>query len=136
MPGFIIHLAEARRILDVMKTEYGEDGLYELYERFALGCILPDITDDKEKTHFRPEWQKNLITKYPDIDMVLRAYEGKQLTPEDMGIITHLRMDQLYVERLWPEYFTFRDANGRETKVWDDISYVDMKCGGRVPLKT
>lgn len=85
MPGFIIHLAEARRIVDVMKTEYGEDGLYELYERFALGCILPDITDDKEKTHFRPEWQKNLITKYPDIDLVLKAYEGKQLTPEDMG---------------------------------------------------
>lgn len=136
MPGFIIHLAEARRIVDVMKTEYGEDGLYELYERFALGCILPDITDDKEKTHFRPEWQKNLITKYPDIDLVLKAYEGKQLTPEDMGIITHLRMDQLYVERLWPEYFTFKDANGRETKVWADISYVDMKSGGRVPLNT
>lgn len=136
MPGFIIHLAEARRIVDVMKTEYGEDGLYENYERFALGCILPDITDDKEKTHFRPEWQRRLITKYPDIGMVLKAYEGKPLAPEDIGIITHLRMDQLYVERLWPEYFTFRDVDGHETKVWDDISYVDMKDGRKVPLNT
>lgn len=111
MPGFLMHLAEGEMLLKNISDK-------KIRELFLLGCVLPDVTDDKDLTHLRPEKQKYLITKYPDMSMILNKY-GKffslPLTCEnaiDMGILAHLHLDALYVEDFWPRYFSFEDEAG------------------------
>ena len=98
MPGYIIHLCEGRYIAD--KLHISKESQPELLNDFLLGCVLPDAVMDKALTHFRPEWQNDLITKYPDIDHILSEYPVEAMTPADLGILAHLMMDAAYVEEI------------------------------------
>lgn len=119
MPGFLMHLIEGEMIINKINTgvTFTEDSCLSAIkaapEQFLLGCILPDITDNKEKTHFRPTWQKNLITKYPDLAHIRSLYpDCAALSPADLGILAHLHLDTHYVTDFWPDYFTITDADG------------------------
>ena len=92
---------------------------------FQLGAVLPDAAD-KSLTHFRPTYQDSLITKYPDMDLILKRYPVNRMTITDLGILAHLYMDALYVEMFWPQYFRFEDSSNAETTVTDDIDHVRM----------
>ena len=72
MPGFLMHLVEGEMILNNLKKQINISKTFK--EEFMLGCILPDVTSDKERTHFRPLYQKYQITKYPDMTAVYALY--------------------------------------------------------------
>ena len=120
MPGYIIHLCEGRYIAD--KLHISKESQPELLNDFLLGCVLPDAVTDKALTHFRPEWQNDLITKYPDIDHILSEYPVEAMTPADLGILAHLMMDAAYVEEFWPQYFQFEAGDNTPTCVTRDMS--------------
>ena len=124
MPGYIIHLCEGRYIAD--KLHISKESQPELLNDFLLGCVLPDAVMDKALTHFRPEWQNDLITKYPDIDHILSEYPVEAMTPADLGILAHLMMDAAYVEEFWPQYFQFEAGDNTPTCVTRDIDHVRM----------
>ena len=117
MPGFLMHLIEGEMIINKMNAGITSavscrSAIKAAPEQFLLGCILPDITDNKEKTHFRPTWQKNMITKYPDLTHIRSLYpDSAALSPADLGILTHLHLDTHYVTDFWPNYFNITDAN-------------------------
>ena len=115
MPGYIIHLCEGRYIAD--KLHISKESQPELLNDFLLGCVLPDAVMDKALTHFRPEWQNDLITKYPDIDHILSEYPVEAMAPADLGILAHLMMDAAYVEEFWPQYFQFEADDNTPTCV-------------------
>ena len=119
MPGFLMHLIEGEMIINKINTGVTSaadshlSAIKAAPEQFLLGCILPDITDNKEKTHFRPAWQKNLITKYPELAHIRALYpDDAILSPADYGILAHLHLDTHYVTDFWPEYFTIEDPAG------------------------
>ena len=119
MPGFLMHLIEGEMIINKINTGVTSAADSRLLaikadpEQFLLGCILPDITDNKERTHFRPAWQKNLITKYPDLDYIRALYpDDAILSPADYGILAHLHLDTHYVTDFWPDYFTIENTAG------------------------
>ncbi len=131
MPGLLMHLAEGEIILNHINNIKDR-------KLFMLGCILPDVTCDKALTHFRPDSQKNLITKYPDMDYVLNKYKNKKLSPIDMGILAHLHLDACYVKDFWPHFFNFEDKCERKTCDIRNGLFVRVYSRNNeiVPLKT
>ena len=124
MPGYIIHLCEGRYIAD--KLHISKESQPELLNDFLLGCVLPDAVMDKALTHFRPEWQNDLISRCADIDHILSEYPVEAMTPADLGILAHLMMDAAYVEEFWPQYFQFEAGDNTPTCVTRDIDHVRM----------
>lgn len=139
MPGYMMHLCEAQYILDKInysintkkstKTLAGSPEVFDFRksrEQFMLGAVIPDAVEDKSLTHFRPKWQNDLITKYPDLNMLLAAHPLHSFTIADMGVLSHLHMDSLYVNEFWPRYFKFEDKDNNKTEVYNHISHVRM----------
>ncbi|MGN0395331.1 MAG: hypothetical protein ACI4EF_08205 [Coprococcus sp.] len=124
MPGYMFHLAEGQLILN--KLNISSDYSSSFIHDFMLGCSIPDATSNKDFTHFRPIWQKELITKYPDIDYFLNTYESRISTACDFGILAHLQLDNLYVASYWKEHFCFEDKTGHETLIHKNIHHVRM----------
>lgn len=132
MPGYMMHLCEGAHILNSLRLQpsghnYLSEGLSpDFCNDFLLGCVIPDAVSDKSRTHFRPEWQRPLITKYPDIPYILSKYDIHSMTAADLGILAHLMMDTAYVTSFWPRFFRFEDASGNATNVTDQIDHVHM----------
>lgn len=103
MPGFLMHLVEGEMILNNLKKQINISKTFT--EEFMLGCILPDVTSDKERTHFRSLYQKYQITKYPDMTAVYALYGNQELSPIDLGILAHLQLDASYVADFWQHFF-------------------------------
>lgn len=134
MPGFLMHLVEGEIILNRLKNQINIPQTFA--EEFMLGCILPDVTSDKERTHFRPLSQKYQITKYPDMAAVYTLYGDQGLSPIDLGILAHLQLDASYVTDFWQHYFAFEDESGAPSVDTRHPLFVRLlkEQPGRIPL--
>ncbi len=142
MPGFLMHLVHGQMTLDELKKKYS---LSESFcHDFLLGSILPDITTDKELTHFRkyePPVGNHTIKKYPDADALKACYEATSqdapLNPLSLGILAHLYLDAMYVTDLWDGFFTFEDECGNTSTDTRKNLFVHMKETVQIiPLNT
>lgn len=124
MPGFLFHLIEGQMIID--KLNIDKTLSTDFIEGFMFGCIVPDATSNKELTHFRPLWQKELITKYPDMNYILKKYMNTKLSPCDLGILAHLQLDSLYVKEYWDKHFVFEAKDNSRTNVHKCIDHVRL----------
>lgn len=131
MPGYMMHLCEGTYIIN--KLNLSVDDNSGTCNDFLLGTIIPDAVSDKSLTHFRPQWQHDLITKYPDINSVIDAYPTNLMTAADLGIISHLMMDAAYVKDFWPKYFHFESLSDTETAIANDIHHVRMTQNSMQP---
>ena len=144
MPGYMMHLCEAAYIENIILNSDKGDvdtvisrALISVFNspdstnEFLLGTVLPDAVSDKSLTHFRPPWQDNLITKYPNMHYLTERHNPDHLTAADLGILAHLYMDSIYVEEFWPRYFQFEDSSGKPTCVSNNIDHVKMTAISR-----
>lgn len=131
MPGYMMHLCEGTYIIN--KLDLSMDDNTDICNDFLLGTIIPDAVSDKSLTHFRPNWQHDLITKYPDINSVIDAYPPNLMTAADLGIMAHLMMDAAYVKTFWPQYFRFENLSDTETAIANDIHHVRMSKNSMQP---
>lgn len=149
MPGYMMHLCEGCCILNqilrsdskvpdtiLSKLLSAHAASPDFANEFLLGTVIPDAVSDKSLTHFRPKWQDDLITKYPDIPLLISSHTPESLTAADLGILAHLHMDALYVENFWPKYFIFEDAQNKPICVSDDIDHVRMRGLSMQPQDT
>lgn len=134
MPGFLMHLVEGEMILNNFRKQINISKTFT--EEFMLGCILPDVTSDKERTHFRPLYQKYQITKYPDMTTVYALYGNQELSPIDLGILAHLQLDASYVTDFWQHFFVFEDEFGAPSVDTRHPLFVRLLKGqeARIPL--
>jgi hypothetical protein len=122
MPGYIIHLCHAHSILNELNIKKSE----QFYQDFLTGCLFPDATNNKELTHFRPSWQSDKITKYPDLSLVTDRFSLSHMTTCDFGILAHLMLDREYVANFWDDYFRFEDKSDNITTTTSQIHHVRM----------
>jgi hypothetical protein len=122
MPGYIMHLCHANSIIDILNLR--DDDIF--CQSFITGCLIPDATDNKELTHFRPSWQQDKITKYPDIHLVTDKISISEMNACDLGILAHLVLDYEYVCHFWDSYFQFEDKNNNLTSETQRIDHVRM----------
>lgn len=98
MPSFNIHLAVAKRYLDKHNDIKNTLDFYK-------GSIAPDLTDNKDKSHYTaPRKDNELYSNYLMKKVILNRYleENDILTDYDKGVFLHLITDKIF----FTNYFT------------------------------
>lgn len=106
MPGYIIHLVEAKIIIRKLReNDFLKKYSDEWQKRFFWGCLAPDAEekDKKGRTHFWAQ-SENGDVKLPDLRAFVEKYADKLRRrneyPEIFGYYAHLYLDRIF----WDEY--------------------------------
>lgn len=123
MPGHIIHLAAASRVLELNPMDDNASN------EFLLGSIVPDMLErsNKKQSHF---WSDEGFVKFervPDLDAFCRKYGDRLTIPFVLGYYGHLYMDALFMKTSWKTHFTFYDKNRQPNDMFDEVAYVGYR---------
>lgn len=124
MPGYVMHLAEARLILNKLK----ENRSSSWEQAFLLGNLLPDtrLKEGKAVSHFWNPKQLEDISRAPDLSMFLCKYGGRLNEPVILGYYAHLYLDACYVNKYWPRKLCFKNKLGMPEKKTAEIRSVEI----------
>lgn len=109
MPGYVIHIATAQEYLKKHEKEYSID--------FIKGTIAPDLTDDKQKTHYGKSPAYTSLNNYVKLNKIDTDF--------NKGFFLHLITDYLfynkYLEKIEkPQlYYDYDFTNGDLVKKYD-----------------
>lgn len=109
MPGYVIHIATAQEYLKKQKKEYSID--------FIKGTIAPDLTDDKQKTHYGKSPAYTSLNNYVKLNKIDTDF--------NKGFFLHLITDYLfynkYLEKIEkPQlYYDYDFTNGDLVEKYD-----------------
>ncbi len=135
MPGYVMHLAEERMILDQLKAQMTVSDEWE--QRFRTGTLLPDtkLRDEKPLSHFWKPEEAHLLARSPDLDAFMEKYGDRLDDPLVFGYLAHLHLDGLYLQNFWPAFIRFDDARGNPETVREKVTDVlILKNGRHVPV--
>lgn len=127
MPGYVIHMAVASRIL-------GEKGISDssFKDAFLLGNIIPDAMarDSKKESHFWDDDTFTRLNRIPNLEDFLSIYKHKLDNPFVLGYYTHLYMDNLFVREYWNEHFELLDKDMRPENSYELVSNIRLRSTG------
>ena len=84
MPNISSHMSVAKRVGELLNIND---------DNFIIGNLLPDLEEDKVKSHYKIRGKFYLI---PNIDYIVNHLELDN--PLNIGIFTHLLLDKYYLE--------------------------------------
>lgn len=129
MPGYIIHLAEAKKILTQLEElpTFGEAKKERWRQEFLLGALLPDACADKRHTHFwAPNtWENRIVV--PDLAAFSEKYAIQKDEAWMMGYWAHLHLDLHFFRDYWDELLEFCDGEGKPAILRADAVQVWLK---------
>lgn len=122
MPGYVMHLAEERLILDKLNETLPISKSWE--QRFRTGTLLPDtkLREEKPLSHFWKQEEAALLTRLPDLNAFTGKYAADLRDPLVFGYLAHLHLDLLYLRDFWPSYIRFYNADGQEEPVREKVT--------------
>ena len=128
MPGYVIHLAVASKIIErkeIVDKAYIND--------FILGNIIPDSMprEQKKASHFWDDETYKNLNRIPNLQVFLDKYGDKLNDPFVLGYYSHLMLDNLFVSNYWGEHFQMLDGDGKEERSYEGVAYFRMKQDGR-----
>lgn len=120
MPGYVIHLAVAERI--IKKCNMDDTSAYF----FRIGSIAPDTqrTGEKKMSHFWSDETLRHFMRKPDLNMFLSKYGHRLSEPYVYGYYTHLFLDYRFVNEYWRKHYLFYDDNEKPCDDYDRVSMV------------
>lgn len=127
MPGYVIHLAEARQILDIIKEQ--TEVSYDWEQRFLTGTLLPDtrLKGEKRISHFWNPGELDMLALAPDLSLFLGKYRDRLTEPVLLGYLAHLHLDACYVQKYWPTVIAFFGRKGEPETEKKKIMSVEIK---------
>ncbi len=100
MPGYIIHIATARRYIENHPQEIKN------MEEFIEGTIAPDLTKDKDKSHYG-NWKNYQIDIY--LDKFIKDKKVNMQKDYWKGYFLHLYLDKKFThEYFYKEYLEIK----------------------------
>lgn len=129
MPGYIIHMVEAKMICDILlRDSQSADQIGEQWqEEFLFGSLLPDAGGklQKRSSHFWNESEKDKVIMTPDLNSFLQKYAGiLNQSPLYAGYFAHLHLDHEF----WSGYISgqveFLDNDGKITEHMKNLKSV------------
>lgn len=132
MPGYVIHIAEAKMICDVLERNSQRicenQDLWQ--DRFFYGSLLPDAGGkaQKQSSHFWKESERGKIIMTPDLDIFLHKY-ANVLNQNSLygGYFAHLHLDQEFWQSYIKAQVEFLDADRKSTENIKNLKSVFIK---------
>lgn len=137
MPGYVIHLVEAKIVCDVLKknSKTKRKIITQGQEEFFYGSILPDAGGKAQKqcSHFWNKAESNQIIMTPDINRFLDKYADTMKQGFLYGgYLAHLHLDREFWNSYIKDQVKFLDANGEQTEYIQNLKSVLIKRTGRI----
>lgn len=127
MPGYMIHLTEAKLVLDILRKRVTlEEKLDSQWEKmFLCGNLLPDAVprDKKKYSHFWDEREMDNILIAPCMSKFLDKYKLALRDPLLCGYFTHLYLDKMFYTDYIGQWISFYNENDRLEQKKERISY-------------
>ena len=136
MPGYIIHLTEAKLIMDLFEQRRQPRSVL-WQQSFLYGSLLPDAVPKMSKhySHFWRDDAEIYAIRTPQWRLFLEKYGMDMREPKMLGYLAHLYLDQRFFDEYFSGLIEFRDAGGCPAGMLKDIRYgVIKKTGEQVPL--
>ncbi len=127
MPGYILHLTAAQIYLASLCEGCGICPTEEWRDKFFLGNLLPDNSQNKEWSHFRSIESKNQIIRAPQICVFLKKYQIYLNDPVCLGYYLHLFVDDYYYRTYLFEQVDFLNEKYIPTKELNELKWVKSK---------
>lgn len=135
MPGYIIHLTEAKLILECLKKMYDTRSVFsdQWTQCFFWGSLLPDAADktQKCKSHFWKEGQEEKILRFPQTEWFLEKYQTRLEDPVILGYYAHLYLDRMFFSDFLTAFVSFYDAAGNKTDRIPEVSWAVIQKNHR-----
>ena len=134
MPGYIIHLTEAKMVYDILKknSEIKRKNMNQGQEEFFYGCLLPDAGGQKQSSHFWNKAESNLVIRLPDINRFLSKYADViRQSPLYGGYLAHLHLDREFWDFYIKDQVEFLDINDEQTEYIQNLKNVLIERTGR-----
>lgn len=135
MPGYIIHLAEAKIIADKLEKTMPNIQLQSTWrEEFYYGALLPDAVEKQKKSlsHFWNKSDMQYVTMVPNLDAFCKKYEERNLGPIYWGYLVHLQLDSLFWEKFMKENIVFIDQDGKSSDLLKEVTGVKLRKSGQI----
>ncbi len=129
MPGYVIHLATAKKITEFLGIE--DDNCIN---QFMIGNIIPDVVDRRKKkeSHFWSDETYRLFVRKPDVKTFLQKYKRYIDNPFVAGYYAHIYMDAVFIDEYWQKKFSFYDKDMHKATLYDDVAYVLLEETGKI----
>lgn len=132
MPGYVIHLTEARMVYDILENSRQKisEKICKRQEAFYYGSLLPDAGGKVQKriSHFWNKTEYGQIIMTPDINRFLKKYSP--FLKENslyVGYLLHLYLDREFWLRYIGKNVEFRNSAGESTDNIQDLKAVWIK---------
>lgn len=121
MPGYVIHLAMAKRIIE--KKNITDE---RFINNFLIGSIAPDAVKKEEKvlSHFWAEDELKKLVRKPDLDNFITKHCNYTEDAYWYGYYCHLLLDYEFVTNYWKKHFRFFNDSMEEEWRFDYVTKV------------
>lgn len=136
MPGYVIHLMEAKIVYDVLKkNSKTKKNMAQGQKEFLYGSLLPDAGGKARKqcSHFWNKAESNQIIMTPDINRFLDKYAAAMKQSFLYGgYLAHLHLDREFWNSYIKSQVEFLNINNEPTKYIQELKSVLIKTNGKV----
>ena len=112
MPNISSHMVIAKKVSDYLNIKD---------EEFFKGNLLPDLYDDKNKSHYKIQGNIYLI---PNVDYVKKNLDFKNTI--NLGILTHLLLDKYYFEDYLPNKYNYNIIDN-DKSIYNDYDILNKE---------
>ncbi len=129
MPGYVMHLALAQRIIEkknITDKKYIND--------FLIGSIIPDAVEKEDKvfSHFWGENELERLQRKPDLEKFMSRHGESLKEGFWLGYYCHLVLDYQFVNNYWKKHFSFFNDDMREEWRFEHVTKVLVKKTGEL----
>lgn len=117
MPGYILHLAAAKILLDKYNLPVDQNDFY-------IGNLLPDAVKDKSDSHFRLKERRGKIVEYPEVELFREKYQALMGDNSVLGYYYHLYIDRKFFVEYYPKVFQFLNSELKEEEEREKVRWV------------
>lgn len=124
MPGYIIHLAAARLALERLKL-HDFDKKLVVYVGSVLADTMP--RENKKASHFWSDETYTQLKRVPGVAVFEKKYSDRLNNPLVLAYLTHLRMDEMFLDEYWTGNLEFFDDDMQPVSGYDEVTKVRIK---------
>lgn len=127
MPGFVLHMTAAKILTDLLSDTHTLNTNFNMRNAFYLGNLLPDMSINKQNSHFQNPTHQNDVLRVPDLNLFLSKYLSRISNPFYLGYFFHLYIDYTFLWDYLKSEIIYLDRSNQPTFKNDQVCYAYIR---------